>query len=248
MGMDLVHKSQDLVHKIGKLRIFRRWTPCCGTFLVRIKLLHDVPMKFAKSALSCLVSAVSSPKKNFSAHICAMMKSTLSTIDDGTATMRKRSSEAELRRASGGKSLEIFSQTVQGWTATEIDALNDGKSPVHMAAWKGCLENLKYLRETLACNIDIISTGEFSYGKTPIFFALTQSREDVVVYLLDQGACVKIVNNKGQSPLSIAASHLSEAAISRIQSQEQNQMHVKWTKKQDTYLQTMNNTRMEFLF
>lgn len=114
-------------------------------------------------------------------------------------------------------------------------AESGGKTPVHMAAWKGRLENLRYLLETMECNVDVISTGEFSYGKTPIFFALTQSREDVVEYLLERGACVKIVNNKGQSPLSVASSHLSAAAISKIEARELDQNDVEWTNYRATH-------------
>ena len=112
-----------------------------------------------------------------------------------------------------------------GWTAKDIDdndAYNQkkgqqkqrqhaSKSAMHMAAWKGCLDNVKYLVEDIGCNIDSYSKQEFSYGKTAIFFALTQSRRDVTEYLLQRGAKVTIVNNKGQSVLSLASSHFQDS-------------------------------------
>ena len=139
----------------------------------------------------------------------------------------EQATDAQLRRAAGSKSLEKLVASIDtGWTVDEINRMGEAdntKTAMHMAAWKGCIENVKYLVE-LGCDVNVISTGEFSYGKTPIFFALTRSRNDVVDYLLDQGAFVKIVNNKGQSVLSIAASHLSNEVISKIQDKESEQV------------------------
>ena len=96
-----------------------------------------------------------------------------------------------------------------------------------MAAWQGCLENIRYLLDT-GCDTDCYSRGEFSYGKSAIFFAATRSRNEVIDLLLDQGAWVKIVNNKGQSILSIASSHLEPQIISKIQEKEQEQQGPWW--------------------
>ena len=163
--------------------------------------------------------------------------STISIMSSASSTNTTRTSVGQLLRAAGSKSFQTFHEAVQGWSAEDIDSMNQdrGKTPVHMAAWKGSLENLQYLLETMQCNAEVVSQGEYSYGKTPIFFALTQSREDVVNYLLEQGACVKIINNKGQSPLSIASSHLSQAAVSRIQAQEQAQASTEWTNYRATH-------------
>ena len=102
-------------------------------------------------------------------------------------------------------------------------ASEDGKNVVHMAAWQGCMENLVYLVEELGCNVNVVATGPYSYGKTPIFFAATRSRNSVVEYLLQRGAQVRIVNNKGQSVLSIASSHLEPSIVAKIQQQEEEQ-------------------------
>jgi hypothetical protein len=130
-----------------------------------------------------------------------------------------RATHAQLKRAAGSQSLDTLKDALIGYTVDEIDSI-EGKNPLHLAAWQGCLENVSHLLE-LGCNINAISTGEFSYGKTPIFFALTRSRDNVVSFLLEHGANVKIVNNKGQSVLSIAASHLTKETIGEIQLREE---------------------------
>jgi len=170
-------------------------------------------------------------------HTFSHHSTTSGIMSSVSSTNTRRTSVGQLLRAAGSKSFQTFHEAVQGWSAEEIDDMNQdrGKTPVHMAAWKGSLENLQYLLDTMQCNAEVVSQGEFSYGKTPIFFALTQSREDVVNYLLEQGACVKIINNKGQSPLSIASSHLSQAAVSRIQAQEQAQASTEWTNYRATH-------------
>ena len=86
-----------------------------------------------------------------------------------------------------------------------------GKTALHMAAWCGGLDNLKYLVDELGCNVNVIATGPHSYGKTPIIFACTRSRIEHVEFLLQRGAHVKIVNNKGQTLRSLAYSHFPTA-------------------------------------
>lgn len=144
--------------------------------------------------------------------------------------MSGRATEAQVRRAAGSQSLSLLKDVARGWTVPELNdmAKLSGKNAVHMAAWQGCMENLVYLLEELGCNVNVIATGEFSYGKTPIFFAATRARNDVVDYLLDRGAFVKIVNNKGQSVLSIASSHLSPSLIAKIELREREQTAEWW--------------------
>ena len=152
---------------------------------------------------------------------------------------------SKLRRAAASQSLPRLQEEISmgGWTARDIDD-NDAyncakgkqkqrqhasKSALHMAAWKGCLENVRYLIETLGCDVNAYSKQEFSYGKTALFFALTQSRPDVTEYLLSKGAKVTIVNNKGQSVLSMAATHFEtdddrrDAIVNTIQKLEAEQ-------------------------
>jgi len=132
---------------------------------------------------------------------------------------------AQLRKAAGSQSLSKLQEALAagGWTAQDIN-IQEGKSALHMAAWKGCLENVAYLIDRVGCDVDAYSTGEFNYGKTAIFYAATQSREDVVDLLLERKAKVTIVNNKGQSVLSLCATHeMSSSVLEKIQALEQAQ-------------------------
>ena len=152
---------------------------------------------------------------------------------------------SKLRKAASSQSLSKLKEAIAlgGWKAKDIDdndAYNQqkgrqkqrqhaSKSALHMAAWKGSLNNVKYLIEDVGCDINAYSKQEFSYGKTAIFFALTQDRLDITEYLLQKGAKVTIVNNKGQSVLSLAASHFKDShkdsiiqTIQKLEKQQSN--------------------------
>lgn len=152
------------------------------------------------------------------------------------STTSDRASASKIRRAAGSKDPSVLPKAIVGWTSAELDDLasQDGKSALHMAAWQGCIENVQFLLEK-GCNVNVISTGKYSYGKTPIFFAATRCRNNVVQYLLkNTSARVKIVNNKGQSVLSIASSHLSQTTIDMIQRAEELEEH-EWTNYRATH-------------
>lgn len=83
-----------------------------------------------------------------------------------------------------------------------------GKYALHIAAWRGTIEVVDILLDN-GCDVNTISTGEGNYGKTALFYAITRCRDDMVQHLLTRGALVSIVNNKGQSVISLAATHLS---------------------------------------
>ena len=106
------------------------------------------------------------------------------------------------------------------------------KNALHICAWRGDYETVIHLVETSKKYyptldiVNIISKGRGNYGKTPIFFALTQCRDDVVRYLIseDANANLLIVNNKGQTPCSIARSHMSDDTCQLLYNKEAEQL------------------------
>jgi hypothetical protein len=82
--------------------------------------------------------------------------------------------------------------------------------------------------------LNVHSTGDGNYGKTPIFYAITRNRNEVVNYLLNIGANVNIINNKGQSPRSLAISHLTSDTIKNIEIAEINQINNIWLNYRET--------------
>jgi len=121
---------------------------------------------------------------------------------------KKKGNAESLRRmldAIGGEFPELMECEEYGFGGIDKNAL-------HTAAWKGDLETITLLIERgHAFGLDLVnsvSVGSGNYGKSPIFYSLTQCREDAVLLLVANGADLLIVNNKGQTPCSIAASHL----------------------------------------
>lgn len=102
------------------------------------------------------------------------------------------------------------------------------KTPVHNAAWRGTTQVLDLFvnagKKQGHDMINIISVGEGNYGKTPIFYALTRFREEMVYHCLELGADLLIVNNKGQTPCSLASSHMSEKLCRKMYSIEEEQL------------------------
>ena len=169
--------------------------------------------------------------------------STTRSSSDTPLQLSHRSSSAQLRRAAGSQSLEKLQECTKGWTASEIDKISQqdnsgsGKGPLHMAAWQGSLQNLHYLIHEVGCDPNVIATGTYCYGKTPIFFAATRGRNEIVQYLLQQVPNIqtRIVNNKGQSLLSIAASHLSTEVIQLVRKAEEREGTAPWVNYRQTH-------------
>ena len=86
-------------------------------------------------------------------------------------------------------------------------------------------DQILQFRLLLIMNISAILSG--NYGKSALFFAITRNRDEIVVEFLKRGAKVKIVNNKGQTPLSLAVSHLLEETILLIEAAEEEQKEVR---------------------
>ncbi|KAL7551275.1 LOW QUALITY PROTEIN: hypothetical protein ACHAWF_014479 [Thalassiosira exigua] len=152
-----------------------------------------------------------------------------------------------LRKAAGSKdpaALPSFLRDHPSLTVADLDCtLYDGRAALHMACWTGAVSNVSLLLD-MGCDIDAIATRSHNYGKSPIFFACvlaiapliertvrvldhiiflyfsTRGRRDVVELLLDRGANVLIVNNKGQSVYSIACSHFETDVVQRIKQAE----------------------------
>mmetsp|Transcript_6526 Transcript_6526/g.24249 ORF Transcript_6526/g.24249 Transcript_6526/m.24249 type:complete len:743 (+) Transcript_6526:89-2317(+) len=130
----------------------------------------------------------------------------------------------QLRRAAGSKDLDLLRQSLDAWPSHPDEAADcSGKTPLHMAAWTGSLENVELLVAS-GCNLEAIAVGEHSYGKTPLFFAITRCRDDVVAALLRLGASCLVVNNKGQTPRSLGPSHLSQQTMDLLRAAEATQL------------------------
>ena len=134
-----------------------------------------------------------------------------------------------LRRAAGATDSAVLTRLLQEYrpTAAAVDADVDesGRSALHHACWRGSLDNVQSLLD-LGCDVNAWSTGLHSYGKTPIFYAITRCRDPVVQLLLEHGARTRIMNNKGQTVLSLAASHNSPATVSAIEAAEEQEGHL----------------------
>ena len=129
--------------------------------------------------------------------------------------------KTSLRRAAQRDDSDALATLLDGMSAEAVDDDTDlsGRNALHHAAWRGGIENVELLLN-FGCNINRWSTGLHCYGKTPIFYAITRCRDDVVDLLLDHGARTRIVNNKGQSVLSLAATHLHISTCERIEAAE----------------------------
>ncbi len=208
---------------------------------VRNPFLDDLTESTKVSMTSSLCSGLvdAAPSNNNSAKIHHSVSVNSAATKCTVCTTKPSNWEAQIRRAAGGKDTLHLQNliTTFGLTATDLDAMahsDDGKSALHMAAWKGSLSNIEYLIQW-GCHVNNIARGKYTYGKTPIFFAMTQCRDDAVVLLLQHGALVRIVNNKGQSVLSLASSHVSEETIQRIKQAEVEQERHEWINYRETH-------------
>jgi hypothetical protein len=138
-----------------------------------------------------------------------------------------RRSAGALRRLAGGDGADAPAKLAaalqnENWRVQDIEACKDasGKGPLHFAAWRGAPKNCEILIDA-GCDVEAPATGEFSYGKTPLFFAVTRCRDATVLALLERGAATKIVNNKGQSVRALARSHLKPETYAAIVAAEE---------------------------
>eukprot|EP00536_Pseudo-nitzschia_multiseries_P015314 jgi/Psemu1/41967/gm1.41967_g len=137
---------------------------------------------------------------------------------------------------------------------------NIDKNALHICAWRGDYETVVRLVNIANEHcpeldvVNLVSKGTGNYGKTPIFYALTQCREDVVRYLvLEAGADLLIVNNKGQTPCSIARSHMTEETCKLLYKIEAEQLAARSKARgsnhdYNKYNNNNNNNNEELLF
>ena len=135
------------------------------------------------------------------------------------------------RKAAGSDDVEALASLVEGWSATELDACRDGsgKGLLHHAAWQGSSGCVKLLLDRGA-SVDAVANGQFTHGKSPIFFAITRSRDATVLQLLAAGCSCRIVNNKGQSPRSLAESHLEPSTCEALAAAEAAEGDAPWVR------------------
>jgi hypothetical protein len=149
-----------------------------------------------------------------------------STIEDKAKLLRTTA-----RKKGRFEDMEkLIHEAVSTGDFPELFQVHPHKNALHLSAWRGDFETVQLLVETSKAEysgldiVNMISMGEGNYGKTPIFFALTQCRDDVVRFLISEGASLLIVNNKGQTPCSIAVSHLEEESCNFLFDIEANQL------------------------
>ena len=87
------------------------------------------------------------------------------------------------------------------------DEDEDGKTPLHWAAYRGHLPVVEYL-----CEHGADKEARDAYGMTPLHFAACSGYLPVVQYLCEQGADMDARGQRGQTPLLMAGnSHLDVA-------------------------------------
>ena len=175
---------------------------------------------------------ITSIMSSHSPEINSSLKSITVTRRLFQATARKKGTANEVRAM-----VEVLGNEFVSFMKVEKDANDErfmsefNKNALHYAAWKGDLETISLLINTskqykneIHDVVNIISTGEGCYGKSAIFYAITQCRDDIVLYFLSQGADLLIVNNKGQTPSSLAVNKLREETCQIIFKTEESQL------------------------
>ena len=127
-----------------------------------------------------------------------------------------------MRKAASGKDTEVLRRLLD--IGGDVESLSRaGRSALMLAAWRGAVGNVTLLLERGA-DVDYFTKKAGNYGKTAIFYAITRCRDEVVRVLLEAGARVNLVNNKGQTPRSLAISHLDPATIGMVKASETEQL------------------------
>ncbi|WP_127717486.1 ankyrin repeat domain-containing protein [Halobacteriovorax sp. HLS] len=141
--------------------------------------------------------------------------------------------KADLVLRSG--SLSDFKELIQenGIDSTNVNTPSDedGRTLLTRAAFEGKIEMIKYIIEELKAGVNIADKDQI----TPIMEAVSTENEDIVNYLIDQGADIHATNKLGADALTMALSGSSEHIVSRLLSKGANPNH-KWNKKSFSHL------------
>jgi ankyrin repeat protein len=99
---------------------------------------------------------------------------------------RGRNALRRLLKARDPASISELSQMLCENRVDLVGLVESGKTPLHLAAWRGAPGVVSLLLSHSA-DIDAVSTGPNNYGKTALFYAITRCRDDVVKVLLSAG-------------------------------------------------------------
>ena len=216
---DIVASNESLVASLGSGTIgYDLYIPILE--VVRISQLTSS----ATYVNALTLKKQSSPKLSLPEELINNDDRTNSVVEETTAQMSVTDIEKQMTRAKGKAArakllrsaakkqdnVEVLSRMLKD-IGDEFPSLMDveeygsggiDKNALHIAAWKGDLESMTLLIEMgKRFDLDLvnmISVGEGNYGKTPIFYSLTQCREDAVLLLIEHKADLLILNNKGQ--------------------------------------------------
>ena len=75
----------------------------------------------------------------------------------------------------------------------------DGRTPLHFAAWFGHKEIAELL---IAAGADVNAKNED--GGTPLYFAVWKGHKEIAELLIAEGVDVNVKNNDGETPLDLA--------------------------------------------
>lgn len=144
----------------------------------------------------------------------------------------ERSGKAPLHLAAWRGSLDVVRALLEECRA-DIDQVstgrhNYGKSPIFYA-----LTRSRYVASRRVSDTTSASRMQFWRFSATDAKSFRLHRDDVVTYLVERGAKVKIVNNKGQSVLSLALSHCNEETIEVIKRAEEREKT--WWNFRDTH-------------
>ena len=129
--------------------------------------------------------------------------------DQGRNALRR------LLKARDPDSMSELSQMLREKKMDLAELVESGKTPLHLAAWRGAPAVVSLLLSHSA-DIDAVSTGPSNYGKSALFYAITRCRDDVVRVLLSAGPRLMCVRASVSHP-RLTSSSLPDWKSARLQ-------------------------------